>query len=258
MTQMALTKVVGSLRDEGFYVHELDVGDHTVSQARKEAVFLTFHEYEKNIEIVSDPVDVHYVKTVMYESLLGMHESINRLKDLAKPEVIKEGLKDLSADQHSRVQEDYFKNLHEECISLELKGSDKDAILEEMIGMLDKAGLLKDSFDCLRAVKEREASMSTGMQNGIAIPHGKSDGVDKLVVAIGLKPEGIDFRSLDGQDTKIFIMTLSPLNTTGPHIQFLSSVSAILNKSGITEKLMQCRTPEELKKLLIKEAHESR
>ena len=258
MTQMALAKVISALREEGFYVHELDVGDHMVSQVRKDDVFLTFHEYEKNIEIVSDAVDVHYVKTVVYESLLGMHETINKLKDLAKPEVLKEGLKDLSSDQNSRVQEDYFKTLHEECIALNLKAGNKDGILEEMVAMMNSAGLLDDYDGCLQAVKEREASMSTGMQNGIAIPHGKSDGVKELVVAIGLKKEGVDFQSLDGKDANIFIMTLSPRNTTGPHIQFLSSVSAILNKSGITAELMKCRTPGEVKALLIREAHESR
>lgn len=258
MTGMALTKVVGALRNEGFYVHEIDVGDHMVSQVRKDDVFLTFHEYEKNIEIVSDPVDVHYVKTIVYESLLTMHETINKLKDLAKPETLKEGLKDLSTDQKSRVQEDYFKNLREECITIDLKGNNKDAILEEMTGMLNSAGLLNNYESCLQAVKEREASMSTGMQKGIALPHGKSDGVKKLVVAIGLKKEGIDFKSLDGKDSKIFIMTLSPLKSTGPHIQFLSSVSAILNKDGITEKLMKCTSPADVKALMIKEARESR
>ncbi|MDC7227617.1 MAG: fructose PTS transporter subunit IIA [Spirochaetales bacterium] len=258
MTQMALAKVVGSLRGEGFYVHELDVGDHSVSQVRKEDVFLTFHEYAKNIEIVSDPVDVHYVKTIVYESLLGMNDTINRLKDLAKPEVLKEGLKELSGDEKARVNEDYFKNLNENCIAVNLKANTKEEVIEEMLGMLNKAGQLDDYDECLRAVKEREASMSTGMQNGIAIPHGKSEGVKQLVSAIGLKKDGLDFQSLDGKPSNIFIMTLSPANTAGPHIQFLSSVSTILNKKGITDKLLNCRTSNDVKNLLIREAHENR
>ncbi|OQY34606.1 MAG: sodium:proton exchanger [Spirochaetaceae bacterium 4572_59] len=258
MTQMAITKVINALKEEGFYVHELGMGDHLVNQVRKDDVFLTFHEYIKKMEIVSDPADVHYVKSLVYESLLGINDTINNLKDMAKPEQLKAGMKNLAPDQNSRIQEDYFKTIDESCISMELKATGKNAVLEEMVAMVNKAGLLKDYDKCLQAVKDREASMSTGMQNGIAIPHGKTDGVEKLVIAIGLKQDGIDFQSLDDKDTRIFIMTLSPKSAAGPHIQFLSSVSAILSKSGIIDEIFKCRTPSELKDLLINEAHESK
>ena len=258
MTQMAIAKVIAALKDEGFYVHEMDIEDHIVNQVRKDDIFLTFHEYENSLEIVSDPMDVHYVKTIVYESLLGMHDTINRIKDIARPEKLKEGMMDLATEQKTRVQNDHFRTIREDCIKMNLESLDKDSLIEEMVTLLNDAGMIKDLEDCIAAVKEREASMSTGMQHGIAIPHGKSDGVDDLVVAIGLKKEGVDYQALDGQDSKIFIMTLSPKNAAGPHIQFLSSISAILNKPGITDDILSCRTSREVKELLIRSARDSK
>ena len=253
MTQMAVTKVLDELREEGFYIHEMDVDDHRIYQNRKEEISLTFHEYNDLLEVVSDPADQFFVKNLVYESLVGMHETINKLKDMAKPEEMK---KTLTEEKGARIQDDFFKNLQEGCIAINLKGHDKETVIEEMVGLINQAGLLDDHQACLQAVKEREASMSTGMQNGIALPHGKSEGISRLAVAIGLKKEGIDFNALDRQPSKIFIMTISPKNSTGPHIQFLTSVSAILNKPQIVERVLACRTPAEVKDLFVREAQE--
>jgi len=162
--------------------------------------------------------------------------------------------KELSSDDRSRIQNNFFKQISENCICMNLKGRDKNSILHELVGLIEQDGKLFDYADCMQAVLDREASMSTGMQKGIAIPHGKSEGVKELVVAIGIKREGVDFQSLDGEPSKIFIITLSPKNNTGPHIQFLSSVSAILNKPNIVEEILACPDPASLKELMIREA----
>ena len=253
MTQMAVSKALEELKEEGFYIHEMDVDDHRIYQNRKEEISLTFHEYTDLLEVVSDPADQFFVKNLVYESLVGMHETINKLKDMTKPVEMK---KSLTEEKGARIQDDFFKNLQEGCIATNLQGNDKDAIIEEMVGLINQAGLLDDHQACLQAVREREDSMSTGMQNGTTRPHGKSEGISRLAVAIGLKPEGIDFNALDRQPSKIFIMTISPKNSTGPHIQFLTSVSAILNKPRIVDRVLECRTPAEVKELFIREAQE--
>ena len=251
MTYMAASRVIDVLRDEDFFIHEMDVEDHQVSQVRRDDIFLTFHNYEDRIEIVSDPMDVHYVKSLVYESLLEMNETINRVKELVKPEELIEGMKGLASEQQTRVQDNHFRNIRENCIKLNLESSDKESLLEEMLNLMDNSGLINDYDDCLKALKEREASMSTGMQNGIALPHGKSDGVDRLVVAIGIKKDGLDFSSLDGKPSTIFIMTLSPKKSSGPHLQFLSSVGAVLGKPAIAEELLNCTSPAKVKALLM-------
>ncbi len=145
------------------------------------------------------------------------------------------------------------KALSKETVLMELKGTTKEAIIEEMIDLLMAAGKIKDLKDrkeALKAVLDRERKMSTGMQNGIAIPHGKTDRVESLVAAIALKKEGVDFGALDNQPSRIFIMTLSPDTRTGPHIQFLAEISRQLSDASVRERILAAMTPDEILNIL--------
>ncbi len=138
------------------------------------------------------------------------------------------------------------KLLSEDSIILELKSTAKEDIIREMIDFLVARGRIRDREAALKAVLDRELKMSTGMQHGIAIPHGKSDSVDKLVTALALKKEGVDFGSMDGKPSQIFIMTISSISRTGPHIQFLSEISQVLNDPEKREALLKAETPSQV------------
>ena len=138
------------------------------------------------------------------------------------------------------------KLLSEDAIIFNLKGTTKTEIIQEMIDLLVLRGRIKDRDAALKAVLDREQKMSTGMQHGIAIPHGKTDSVDKLVTAMGLKKEGVDFGSMDGKPSTIFIMTISSISRTGPHIQFLSEISQVLNDPEKRERILQSQNASEV------------
>lgn len=133
---------------------------------------------------------------------------------------------------------------------VDLKGVSKQEIIEEMVDRLIAAGKLTDRKAALDAVLDRESKMSTGMQNGVAIPHGKTDSVKSLIAAIGIHQEGVDFAAMDGLPSKIFIMTISPTKRTGPHMQFLAEVSRLLSTPEDREKLLAATTPSEIYELL--------
>ena len=143
------------------------------------------------------------------------------------------------------------KPLTVETISLDLKGATKEEILAEMVELLTASGHIRDRDAVLKAILEREKRMSTGMQNGIAIPHGKTDSVDCLVAALGIKRGGVDFGALDGQPSTIFVMTVSPDSRTGPHIQVLAEISRPLNDAAVRARLLAAATREEVLHLLI-------
>ena len=143
------------------------------------------------------------------------------------------------------------KPLTAETIRLDLKGATKEDILSEMVDLLMASGHIRDREAVLKAVADREKRMSTGMQNGIAIPHGKTDSVDCLVAALGIKRGGVDFGALDGQPSNIFVMTVSPDSRTGPHIQFLAEISRPLNDASVRAKLLAATSPDEVLHLLI-------
>jgi PTS system nitrogen regulatory IIA component len=138
------------------------------------------------------------------------------------------------------------KLLSKDNIFLELQAHTKVGIIEEMIDGLVRCGLIKDKEAALKAVLDREAKMTTGMGNGIAIPHGKTDSVDKLITAIALKREGADFDAMDKQPAKIFIMTISPSSHSGPHIQFLAEVSRLLKDDSIRDEILEAKTKEDI------------
>jgi len=142
------------------------------------------------------------------------------------------------------------KVLSPDTVWIDLKADTKQGILEEMIDRLLAAGKISDRRAALQAVLDREAKMSTGMQNGVAIPHGKTDTVEGLTAAIGLQKKGVTFDSLDGSPCTIFIMTLSPIKRAGPHMQFLAEVSRLISQPAARDKLLACKTHNEAYELL--------
>ena len=140
--------------------------------------------------------------------------------------------------------------LNEEAILLNLQGTTKEAVIQEMIDFLAAKDRIKDREAALKAVMDREQKMSTGMQHGVAIPHGKTNSVERLVAMLALKREGIDFGSMDGKPSTIFLMTLSPLNQTGPHIQFLSEISQVLNDPVRREALLAAQSVADVLRVL--------
>ena len=142
------------------------------------------------------------------------------------------------------------KTLSPDAVWVDLKADTKNGIIEEMVDRLVSAGKVADREAVLAAIFEREEKMSTGMQNGVAIPHGKTDAVQDLVAAVGLNKAGVEFDSMDGEPSKIFIMTLSPVNRRGPHMQFLAEVSRLIGQETEREKLLTCTTHNEIHELL--------
>ena len=137
-----------------------------------------------------------------------------------------------------------------DTISLHLKGSTKEEIINELLDILIAAGKIQDRAAAFEAVMDREQKMSTGMKHGIAIPHGKSASINDLIACIGISDMPVDFDSLDHEPSRIFIMTLSPVEKTGPHLQFLAEISLLFKSGEKRQEILNATTPEALIKVL--------
>ncbi len=126
------------------------------------------------------------------------------------------------------------------------KGEIKEEIIKELLNMLVKANLVLNKEQAFDDLMKREAKMSTGIQHGVAIPHAKTTAVKRLVACVGLKKEGLDFDSLDGQKSTIFIMTLSPIDRVGPHVQFLAEISKVIRTEEARKQLLQAKEAQEV------------
>ncbi len=105
-----------------------------------------------------------------------------------------------------------------------LRGSTKREVIEELLDVLDAQGALTDRAGALAAVWGREESMPTGLTDGVAIPHGRSDAVRRLVCAMGVHHAGVDFGLADGQASTIVLLTIAPQSRPEPHVQFMATV----------------------------------
>ena len=137
-----------------------------------------------------------------------------------------------------------------DTVNLHLKGTTKEQIIDEMLDILVNAGKVKDKETAKACVLDREHKMSTGMKHGIAIPHGKTDTVSDLVACIGISDKAVDFDSLDQEPCRIFIMTLSPVNKTGPHLQFLAEVSLLFKSADKRAQILNTADKAEVIQIL--------
>jgi len=133
-----------------------------------------------------------------------------------------------------------------EQISASLKGQTKFQVIEELLDLLGADQQLADRDIALQDVLAREGYLSTGLENGLAIPHAKTDGVSKLEIAFGVKHGGVDFESLDGKPATLIFLVLSPRDTSGPHIQTLAIISRNLKERSIREALENAKSPQEI------------
>ena len=136
--------------------------------------------------------------------------------------------------------------LGRDTVALHLKGKTKEEVIGELLQVAVRGGKVTDIEAARKAVLERERRMSTGMKHGIAIPHGKTDSVKDLVACIGVSDEPVDFDALDREPCRIFIMTLSPADKTGPHLQFLAEVSLLFRSDEKRAAILAARTPDEV------------
>ncbi|GHV83425.1 PTS sucrose transporter subunit IIABC [Spirochaetia bacterium] len=140
--------------------------------------------------------------------------------------------------------------LTKDTICLHLKGTTKTAVINEMLDLLVTAGKVQDRASALSAIMNRENMMSTGMKHGIAIPHGKTSTTHDLVACIGISDSPVDFDSLDSEPCRIFIMTLSPLEKTGPHLQFLAELSLLFKSPEKRAEMLKAASADDILKIL--------
>jgi len=140
--------------------------------------------------------------------------------------------------------------LQPDCIKVPVESRDKEAVITELVDLLDAKGLLSDRDEVLEAVLTRERTQSTGTGAGIAIPHGKCNAVKELVIAIGIAYEPIEFKSIDGKLVTILILLVSPADQTGPHIQALATISRLMLNEEFRQQLEKVTSADEVYELL--------
>ncbi|WP_448871353.1 PTS sugar transporter subunit IIA [Desulfobulbus propionicus] len=143
--------------------------------------------------------------------------------------------------------------LKSDAIILEMKAATKDAALRELAGLAaTQCGRFTEEV-LYKILLERESVGSTGVGNGVAIPHGKIEGLDEILLCFGRSKAGIDFNAIDKRDAYLFMLMISPAGKGGEYLQTLARVSRILKQSSNRQRLFDATTREEIVGLFAKD-----
>ena len=241
IAQMVLDFIVRDLRSEGFYVQTMNLNDGIV-QARKEKIALSIRTDESKLIAETSISDMGFVKSELYEVILRFSKSLKSVEALKNDFIRQSGI----IGTQNRIEKKMVKYLSPALISCNLESTDKIGVIRELCALLAKSGAVKNEESVFSAVMEREKQMSTGLGNGIAFPHAHTDGVSELCVAIGIKKDGIDYESLDGQKAQIFTLIASPAEGNAPHMMVLSEMTGALSKTDVREKILDAKDGEEV------------
>ena len=138
-----------------------------------------------------------------------------------------------------------------EFINADLSAKTKIEALTELVNTMIRSGFKLNSSSVIEILQQRENLGSTGIGDGVAIPHGKIPELDDLIVAFGRSTEGIDYDSLDGKPVHLFFLLLAPENSSGQHLKVLAQISKMLKVANFRKKLLKAKSQSDLYKIII-------
>lgn len=143
--------------------------------------------------------------------------------------------------------------LAEDAIAPDLQATTRDGVIDELIDVLVRAGSIADGARARvrEAVLRREASQTTGLGSGVAVPHALSDAVDEVVAALGIHRLGVDFAAVDDAPVQLVILLVVPPNMFQAHIRTLSGIARVLNDPGLRRQLLAARDAGAVMEILV-------
>jgi PTS system nitrogen regulatory IIA component len=137
-----------------------------------------------------------------------------------------------------------------ELIFSDLAGLDAPSILRAMAVRMETTGVVKDAETLYNKLWEREQLGSTGIGGGVAIPHCKLEGLDRVLVAVGVAPGGVDFAAVDDQPVKLFFLVVSPAQHPAAHLKSLAAISKWVKADRHVDRILDSRDPQEIYRVI--------
>lgn len=145
--------------------------------------------------------------------------------------------------------------LSKKAITTDIKSTKKEDVIKELVDLLINAEDIEKRYrnKLIDALMSRESLGSTAIGQGVAIPHAKSDCVNKLIAAFGLSKKGVDFDSLDGEPAYIFFLLVAAQDSAGPHLKALARISRLLKDKYFRDSLRNCEDDKSIIKIISQE-----
>jgi Kef-type K+ transport system membrane component KefB/mannitol/fructose-specific phosphotransferase system IIA component (Ntr-type) len=233
------------LQAEGFFVRTMDI-ENGIALVRKDEISFSMRLEGVRLTAQATDENLPILQAAVFDAVATLNQSFGKLKDDFDPSSMRHEV----SHETAPLDKAEAKAIDRSCIIMELESDTKDGVICELLDALQAAGRLEDRQLVEKDVMDRERSMSTGMQYGIALPHAKTDGVSSLSAAVGIKREGMEFKALDGQPTRIIVLSVSPKKNPTYHLQFQAGIGRALGDDARRADILAADSPEELLRLL--------
>jgi len=147
--------------------------------------------------------------------------------------------------------------LKRDFILEELEARNQHEVLDELVRVFAMGGVRFDPEAMLQVLLERERLGSTGIGDGIAIPHGKLQGLDEILLSFGRSSEGISFDAMDGKPVHLFFLLMAPENSAGLHLKILAKISRMLKDTALRNNLLQAKSKERIWRIIEEQEHKT-
>jgi Kef-type K+ transport system membrane component KefB/mannitol/fructose-specific phosphotransferase system IIA component (Ntr-type) len=247
------SRLVDFLRREDFNVNVIDFVEN-VYHVYRDDFSMTVKVPLNTLIINCKSNDLPLVKAVLLELFSGLDRILREFQSCVRSrEILKTMMMpDVKSPETRPFPLSPLRQIKPYALECDLKGKTKEEVLDELLSIMVRVGDLKEEnrrqarIDLL----DRERGMSTGLQNGIALPHCKTDAVEQLCAVFGLHREGIDFEAMDGNPCHLFVLILSPKSRPGEYLKFVAGLSLALSDSRKRQELLSARDNRTLYRLL--------
>lgn len=243
---LMLNRTLEIFEADGFYAHRLN-RHQILYRISRESQVIHLQEREGEVTFDCSERERPLINTVMLELSSGVEQSLRELQKPLDDVLLRKNMQSSAAPSSSAsVASAVLRNRFAvETLKPRLLATTKQGAISELVTLLYENGLVMDRERAVQAVFEREQSLSTGLEYGLAIPHARTDAVTRLVCAVGLKKEGMDFDSVDGKPVRIVVLVLAPDTAATPQLQLIAQLCRLLNEQG-RAALLACDTPQDM------------
>lgn len=238
LVALFVSKLTEVLEAEGFFTHVLSHRDR-LYQARKEDHVIEYQRQGSAFHIVFRENNIRFVHTAILDATASVERAVKELKSPLHETELNRAI--IQKEQHIQQQstQKIAAILKPHWVKNDLHATAKNEVIKELLTFLCDTGQLPRRYynDVLKEIITREECMSTGFAGGLAIPHARVGCINDLVCVIGIYQNGIPFDALDGKQSHVFVLTLSPESKPTPHLEFIAEITGSFQRCGLTQLL---------------------
>ena len=248
----ALNEIVELLQHDGFACSSVTRGVRVV-QFRKDDISFALEVKGSKFVFTSSDRDVPLIRTSLYESVVELHRSLSELRQLVAPDAVQAAMKTSGGAHSGAPRREHGKDefplarvITPRNIVVGLKAKDKAGAIRELLDAMGRNAPLANPDLCYRDVLERDAIVSTYQENGIAMPHARTDGTSSFATAIGISADGIDYdEGAPDHRVNLVILSVCPKDEPGPYLQFIARIARVLSDAKRREAILSARDAAE-------------